>query len=397
MATQGKILVYKREAKKGVTFTYRIEAGRDPITGKRRQVTKSGFKSAKEARAAAQPILNKLLLGENIIESDITFTEYTNEWFEEYKKHIKDSTKVTIKSYLKHALNYFGNKKLKDITPYNYQKFLNSLTNKLTSKTLHSVDIYTKNIFDTAFRYNIIRNNPCVKITFPKSTKIVKAKSIEEMFLEKEELQDFLHLIQDDKNKYMYYMIITLAYTGMRLGELCALTWNNVFLNDAEKSIYVDSNLYGLNYKTVKREKTPKNLSSIRTILIDKFLTEKLNEWRKIQIEARIKHATQEKRPVDDFVFTVYSKRDGREYPFLPNDFKNRLAKIVKNTPYKYIHAHIFRHTHVSLLAEAGVPLEIIQERLGHSTSEITKKVYLHVTKKSKINAAQKFEKYMSI
>lgn len=62
MATQGKILVYKRQGKKGTTYTYRLEAGRDPITGKRKRVSKSGFKTAKEARAAAQPILNKFLV-----------------------------------------------------------------------------------------------------------------------------------------------------------------------------------------------------------------------------------------------------------------------------------------------------------------------------------------------
>lgn len=51
MATQGKIYVYKREAKKGTTYTYRIEAGINPTTGKRQQITKSGFRTAKEARA----------------------------------------------------------------------------------------------------------------------------------------------------------------------------------------------------------------------------------------------------------------------------------------------------------------------------------------------------------
>ena len=92
MATQGKILVYKRQGKKGITYTYRIEAGRDPVTGKRKCITKSGFKTAKEARVAAQPILNKLLLGKNIIESDITFSEFANEWLDDRKSSLKLAT-----------------------------------------------------------------------------------------------------------------------------------------------------------------------------------------------------------------------------------------------------------------------------------------------------------------
>ena len=116
MATQGKILVYKREAKKGVTFTYRIEAGRDPITGKRKQVTKSGFKSAKEARAAAQPILNKLLLGENIVQSDITFGEFVEKWFDSYKLNIKLPTQVRYRYTIGTFNKFFRYKKMKDIT-----------------------------------------------------------------------------------------------------------------------------------------------------------------------------------------------------------------------------------------------------------------------------------------
>ena len=118
MATQGKILVYKRQGKKGTTYTYRLEAGRDPITGKRKRVSKSGFKTAKEARAAAQPILNKLLLGKNVIESNITFKEYS--------LHLKKASLPTLISNVKIGIKYFGNKKIKDITIHDYQSFLNN-------------------------------------------------------------------------------------------------------------------------------------------------------------------------------------------------------------------------------------------------------------------------------
>lgn len=113
MATQGKILVYKRQGKKGTTYTYRLEAGRDPITGKRKRVSKSGFKTAKEARAAAQPILNKLLLGKNVIESNITFKEYADEWIKEYSLHLKKASLPTLISNVKIGIKYFGNKKNK--------------------------------------------------------------------------------------------------------------------------------------------------------------------------------------------------------------------------------------------------------------------------------------------
>lgn len=69
------------------------------------------------------------------------------------------------------------------------------------------------------------------------------------------------------------------------------------------------------------------------------------------------------------------------------------LAKKLKS---KNIHPHSFRHTHTSLLAEAGVPLEVIQDRLGHSDDSVTKEIYLHITKKLQNDAAEKFANLMN-
>ncbi len=57
----------------------------------------------------------------------------------------------------------------------------------------------------------------------------------------------------------------------------------------------------------------------------------------------------------------------------------------------------MLRHTHASLLADADVPLIMIQERLGHSNDKITRKIYLHITENKKIDTAKHFEDYMSI
>ena len=165
MATQGKILVYKREAKKGVTYTYRIEAGRDPITGKRKQVTKSGFKSAKDARAAAQPILNKLLLGENIIQSDITFGEFVEEWFDSYKLNIKLPTQVRYRYTIGTFNKFFRYKKMKDITLYQYQQFIDEYAKDKQYLTVTNMHQIIRKIFSYAVKYNVIRSNPNLTLT----------------------------------------------------------------------------------------------------------------------------------------------------------------------------------------------------------------------------------------
>ena len=168
MTTQGKILIYKRNSKKGFSYTYRIEAGIDPKTGKRKQLTKSGFKTAKEARAAAQPILNKLLLGENIIESNITFSEYAAIWLADRKSNLKKSSQSNNLETIKIANRYFANLKMKSITPYMYQQFINHYGANVKLTTLKTRHVIIKNIFNYAVKYKLINSNPTTNVEFPR-------------------------------------------------------------------------------------------------------------------------------------------------------------------------------------------------------------------------------------
>ena len=86
----------------------------------------------------------------------------------------------------------------------------------------------------------------------------------------------------------------------------------------------------------------------------------------------------------------------GKETPVVQNIINGFFQRLNKqHVLKKHIHCHLFRHTHVSLLAEAGVPLEVIQERLGHSTDITTRRIYLHITEKQKESAANIFEEYI--
>lgn len=400
MATQGKILVYKREAKKGVTYTYRIEAGRDPITGKRKQVTKSGFKSAKEARAAAQPILNKLLLGENIIQSDITFGEFVEEWFDSYKLNIKLPTQVRYRYTIGTFNKFFRYKKMKDITLYQYQQFIDEYAKDKQYLTVTNMHQIIRKIFSYAVKYNVIRSNPTISVVLPSIPP--KRKEVSQLYLTKEELRDFLDYVKNYseyykksyKTAYVYPMCATLAYTGMRVGEACALIWQDIDFDN--KTISINSSMYAESYNNYKRQSTPKNESSIRKIIVGDTLISILKKWKKVQLETRIKYGTQNKRDKEDYVFSKYCKPKDYELPVIPNAIA-AVFRVIDNHKIfkKHLHAHLFRHTHVSLLAEVGVPLEVIQERLGHSDDETTRKIYLHITDKTKNDAAQIFEQYI--
>lgn len=398
MATQGKIYIYKREAKKGITYTYRIEAGINPITGKRQQITKSGFKTAKEARTAAQPILNKLLLGKNIVESNITFKDYAEQYLIDKKANIKPTTQNNIAEAIKMANKYFSLIKIKNITPYLYQKFINDYSSKVCFNTLIHRHRIIKNIFAQAVKFDIIRDNPANNIELPK--KNIKQKNITDLYLTKKELQNFLSFLEYRHNtkmhNYFYPLCVLLAYTGMRIGEACGLTWEDIDFE--QKTIYIHSTMYAKNYNNYKRLNTPKNQFSIRRIFIDIYLIDILKKWRKLQLTARIQNGVNNKLDIEDFVFTTISHQDKKEKAVLPIAVAAAFKHINRKKLYpKHVHAHMLRHTHVSLLAETKrINLIDIQARLGHGKDETTTRIYLHVTEKSKQDTAKIFEEYMS-
>lgn len=100
----------------------------------------------------------------------------------------------------------------------------------------------------------------------------------------------------------------------------------------------------------------------------------------------------------EDYVFTNIVLHTNKEKAVLPIAVAAAFKYINKKRLFsKHIHAHMLRHTHVSLLAETRkVSLTDIQARLGHSSDETTRRVYLHITEKSKLDTAQIFEEYMA-
>lgn len=398
MATQGKIYVYKRKSKKGFSWTYRIEAGKDPATGKRRCVTGSGFKTAKEARAAAQPRLNKLLLGQNIIDSKILFSDYAAKWLEEYSVNRKYNTVKMITWAMKVVNLYFKNKQLKNITTYDCQCLLNDFVQNHAKRSLTHLIFFMKRIFKHAVKYNRIVTNPMDNVEPPSCKDTIL--NVEDLYLTKAELKDFLLGAKDYAQnvgynaEYFYYMMYMMAFTGMRVGEACALLWEDIDFD--KKLLSIKTNIVGVSFDKFIRQDTPKTKSSIRTIYMNNSLVAVLKEWKKVQLSLRLLHGTQNKRNKLNYVFSKYSPRKDYEHPLLPTTIVS-VFRLINQKQYikKHLHSHMLRHTHASLLAEAGISLEIIQDRLGHKDDKTTMMIYLHVTENMKKHSIDIFEKYM--
>lgn len=381
----------------GATWAYIIDIGKDPKTGKRKQKKKGGFLKKKDAEYAMAQAIIELRDGTYIEESNITFKDFAADWLSDYAK--THSVKISTVRIRQHEINllteFFAYLQLKDIKKKTYQDALNKLTDKgYAYNTICGVHATGRMIFKKAREWELIKTDPTEFARVPR-----KQKTIEEIeaeteipkYLEKEELALFLKTAREKGLDRDYIIFITLAYTGMRDGELCALQWKDIDFK--EKTISITKTYYNPTNNTVKYVLLPpKTKKSKRVIEVDPFVINELEKYKAKQNELIMRH-----RDIyydKGFIFAKTKKYPG--YPEQIKAIENRMARLLKlaGLPPE-LTPHSLRHTHTSLLAEAGVSLPEIMDRLGHTDDDTTKNVYLHVTKAKKKEASRKFSELM--
>ena len=381
--------------KKNNSYYFSFEAGRDERTGKRQRIVRGGFRTKKEAQQASAELEVKFNAGNVIAKpSDITLHDFMWEhWLEHHKNFIKLSTLKGIESFLRRIDRFFGNyTQIKNISVKDCQRFAIDMviTWKLKRSVARGTLGYLHQIFKFAIMVEkILSVNPVENIEIPKpknETAISKP-----LYLEKEVLKRFLEVSYLFKRDFSYHMAsVMMIYTGMRAGEVIGLEWENI---DFEKCIIrVRRGYYYLGHGKYTIQ-TPKTKTSIRDIPIHNQLIVELKKYRKEFLAFKMANASRWENTEYDFVFTSYYC-PGR--PFSAQNLEHWLRRKGRLIGADYLHPHIFRHTHVSLLAEQGVSLEVISDRLGHVSSSTTRKIYLHVTKSSRLTAAENFDKIMS-
>lgn len=389
--------------KRGKTWQYIIELGRDPVTGKRKQLTKSGFRTKKLAEEAARKIEQQISDGTFVEESDITFNDFVDEWKKYYAKYVKPNTLTTrmtavntLNKYIKHAM-------MRKITKAYYVEILHNLHDRGVAKnTILNVHSAARLIFKYAHREKrIIKQNPTENIDLrflDKEEGVSVSDNVElnddEKFLEKEDLVTFLNIAKSRKDDHPqdYIIFLTLAYTGLRRGELSVLKWSDIDLVNQTLSVS-KTFTYGDTYKANDVVLgPPKTIESNRIIDIDSFVVEQLKMHKAWQNEYKMRNRKQYKDM--DFVFINTHKYPG--YPITPNVIYSHFKSILKQMGYKVnLSPHSLRHTHASLCIEADIPLRDIAERLGQSDTRTLEKIYAHTTKGQRQKVATKFNKLM--
>lgn len=389
----------KYKTMKGIRWMYIIETGINPQTGKRRRIVKRGFTKEKDAKKEALEVEYQLNNGNLINKEDVSFIHFSQQWYSAYstsiERPVKESTLRTREYTLFVLNNYFKNVKVTEIDHNMYQEFLFSLKRSdISENTMKIINSTANLIFNKARKDKIILNNPTEFTSIPKERLTVdqiENKTIEEKYFEKEELHIFLETAKQISHED-YAIFLVLAWTGLRVGELSALKWSDV--NFEERFIRV-TKTYFSKYDKIEDFKItpPKTSKSIREIEIEDDVIEVLLKHKALQ--EQVKREVQELYLDKDFIF-ARSKKSFFGYPIGPHPLRYRMRTILNHSKIKKrLTPHSLRHTHTSLLAEAGVTLPEIMARLGHKNDRITTDIYLHVTKERRREASSKFASLM--
>ncbi|MFI3226282.1 MAG: site-specific integrase [Clostridia bacterium] len=312
--------------------------------GKRVKKMKRGFKTKKEADEWSR----NFLMGQQA-DFNMNFEEFVQIYFEDITPRIRENTINNKKNITKNQiLPYFAKKTVNSIKATDIRKWQNIIMSKNYSQTyMKSIHNQMSAIFNFAVNYYDLKSNPCAK-----AGSIGKKQADEMDFWTKDEFSQFIDVMMDKHKSYIGFK--TLFWTGLRIGELLALTVEDI--NFDEKTLRVCKSYQRINRKDVITE--PKTPKSNRTISIPDFLVEDLR----------------------DYIKCMYSREaTDRLFPISKSYFHSEMKRGCKLSGVKKIRLHDTRHSHCAMLFDMNIPILEVSERLGHEKVETTLNIYAHI------------------
>lgn len=247
---------------------------------------------------------------------------------------------------------------------------------------------YAALVIKYAIKHGIIEKNPFELVEMPVIKKKINLDDDDEEFdnfYTREQLLQFLNSLEQENNLKRTTMFYLLAFTGMRKGEAFALRWSDINFDESEIRIN----------KAIKRGKEglylgPTKNGDPRTIKINDKTLEYLALWKEEQAKI-FKGKGINTKTKKQLVFSNINNELQD-----PNKTVQWLANLLNKYQLASITAHGLRHTHCSLLFEAGASIKEVQFRLGHRDVKTTLDVYAHVTKKAKSETIDKFTNFLN-
>lgn len=295
-----------------------------------------------------------------IILTNMTVKDLSLEWLDIISSHIKESTAANYRMKIsKHLLPYFGNIICYELRGRQVYDFIDYLLRKgLSARYVSDIIVLFKSIYKYANReYNI--NNVVSGVALPK-------KEYPDVYILSDKEQDILLKYLSENPCLTSLGICTCLFTGLRIGELCALQWDDI---DFEKrTLTVRKTIQRIqvdkaNKKTDLVITEPKSIKSRRVIPIPECLIKMLKEFRS---------------DPEKYILT------GKKKPIEPRTMQYRFAKVLRNVNLPSVHFHSLRHIFATRAISLGFDVKTLSELLGHSSIELTLNRYVHSSMEKK-------------
>jgi integrase len=304
--------------------------------------------------------------------------EFMDSWLNDViKGNVRTNTYTTYRGYINNHINrLIGEMEICEIRTEILQSFVGKLATgekELSAKGIRSVFLTLSSAMRYAIEYEYISKNPCSKVKLPKP----KEKEIQIFNREEQTELEQTILYSDDKRNFA---VLLCLYTGIRIGELCALKWKNVDFQNSRLSIK-NSMIRVKNYDGAEVKKTkimfeePKTLKSKRLLPLPEFLCSILKELKR--------------ESFSEFVFSMNGNN-----PIQPRTMQYIYQRLLKRAKVRYRSFHTLRHTFATRAIELGIDIKTVSEALGHSNSAVTINRYTHSLMEQKQKMMHQFNSF---
>jgi integrase len=351
----------------------RVEAGRDPVTGRRRQVSRSVHGTKRQAEAALNTLVADADIGKGG-RTKLNFEQLSVQWLALVQNDLSPTTVHRYKNLLKNRiLPALGDRPIDAIRTNDLDRLYLGLSNDvgLAPATVRQVHAVIRRALRQAVLWGWISTNPAANATRPRISKTSPsppdvqqvAQLLEAASASDPELGRFMHIA---------------ATTGARRGEVCALRWSDIDPN--LKTLTIEHSIIDLPGGLA--EKDTKTHVSRRLALDDGSLAVFQDQWRDALARA------DECRTVLTHDAYVFSQEPNGSIPWVPGSVTKRFRTLRDSIGFKNMRLHDLRHFTATHLVAAGIPVRTVSGRLGHANPATTLSVYAHFVEASDQTAA---------
>ena len=360
--------------KRGSFWEYRFEG--ISVEGKRKQYSKSGFKTKKEALQAGTAMLVKYNRTGILFESrDMSIADFANYWYENYA--LKNLRANTLRSYQSIMVNIIkpelGSYNLSTSKRSIFIEFFNRLSSNYTKATLKTIKTILHEMYDYAINLEWIEYNPLDKIRLPENTK----KKSEKDVIHKD---DFTKIFEAVSESYKFIFLLVWN-TGLRITEACSLSWDDIDFEN--QRIFVRKQIINHMISPLKTQNSERTIpfgESLKAVLLAE--KNKQDESRKFYGRYYTYYSIDKTKKVviskENRLDIVARRENGLR--IVPSSIQCLVSKLNNKLGINFSF-HSLRHGHTTMLVENNAPIKAVQARLGHSSPQITMNIYAHVTK----------------